>query len=149
MATNNKPNVQHFRVFGCPAIFKRYEISDKGIRKRNKYIQQGMRGIFVGIPDDSAGWLFYVPDARKTYISMDAIFDENFTSPLCMPDLPFKGSIRLRKIQNTILNQEAIKEETGLPSGEEETYPSDSDLPPPSSDKLINSEDDESILLHS
>ena len=66
-----------------------------------------------------------------------------------MPDLPFKGSIRLRKIQNTVLNQEAIKEETGLPSGEEETYPSDSDLPPPSSDKLINSEDDESILLRS
>ena len=48
-----------------------------------------MRGIFVGFPDDSAGWLFYVPSTKKTYISLDAVVDENFTSPLCMPDLPF------------------------------------------------------------
>ena len=30
MATNGKPPVKHFRVFGCPAIFKRYVINDKG-----------------------------------------------------------------------------------------------------------------------
>ena len=27
-----------------------------------------MRGIFVGIPDDAAGWLFYVPTARTTLL---------------------------------------------------------------------------------
>ena len=75
MATNRKPSVKHFRVFGCPAIFKRYVINDKGKTMKNKYTQQGVRGIFVGIPDDSAGWLFYVPDARQTYVSLDAIFD--------------------------------------------------------------------------
>ena len=26
-----------------------------------------------GLPDDSAGWLFYVPDAKRTFISMDAV----------------------------------------------------------------------------
>ena len=56
---------------------------------KNKYTQQGVRGIFVEIPDDSAGCLFYVPDARQTYVSLDAIFDEDFTSPLSMQDLPF------------------------------------------------------------
>ena len=45
-------------------------------------------GIFVGLPDDSAGWLFYVLEARSTYISLDAVFDEDFTSPISMPDPP-------------------------------------------------------------
>ena len=53
--------------------FKRYFINDKGKTMKNKYTQQGVRGIFVGIPDDSAGWLFHVPDARQTYVSLDAI----------------------------------------------------------------------------
>ena len=35
---------------------------------------------------------------------MDAIFDENFTSPLCMPDLPFQGALKLRGINTPILN---------------------------------------------
>ena len=55
MATSQKPAVNNFRVFGCPTIFKRYEVSDDGKRVWNKYTQQGMRGIFVGIPDDAAG----------------------------------------------------------------------------------------------
>ena len=54
-----------------------------------------MRGIFVGIPDDAAGWLFYVPIARRTYISMDAIFDESFTSPLALLDLPYQGDDKI------------------------------------------------------
>ena len=91
MSTGRKPIVRHFRIFGCPAIFKRYEISDKGTRIKNNHLQQGMRHIFVGLPDDSAGWLFYVPSTKRTYISLDATFDENFTSPLCMPGLPYQG----------------------------------------------------------
>ncbi len=54
LATSRKPAVKHFRVFGCPAVFKQYEVSESGKRVKNKYTQQGMRGIFVGIPDDSA-----------------------------------------------------------------------------------------------
>ena len=61
---------------------KKYEISDNGKMIKNKYIQQGIGGIFVGFPEDSSGWLFYVPDTKRTYISLDAVFDENFTSPL-------------------------------------------------------------------
>ena len=40
MVNGIKPNVRHFRVFGCPSIFKRYEISEGGKRTKNKYIQQ-------------------------------------------------------------------------------------------------------------
>ena len=99
-------------------IFKRYVIYDKGKTMKNKYTQQGVRGIFVGIPGDSAGWLFYVPDARQTYVSLDAIFNEDFTSPLSMPDLPFQGAIRLKSIKGSIKNKhhEDIIEHTGAPN---------------------------------
>ena len=65
-------------------------------RIKNKYVQQGIRAVFVGFPDDSSGWLFYVHSAERTYISIDAIFDEIFTPPLCKPDLHFQGALRLR-----------------------------------------------------
>ena len=86
MVSNIKQSVRHFRVFGCTSTFKRYEISKGGKRIKNKCIQQGIRGIFVDFPEDTSGCLFYVPSIRKTYISLDAVFDENFTSPLSMPD---------------------------------------------------------------
>ena len=35
---------------------------------KNKYVQQGVREIFVGIPDDSVDWIFYVPNAKKIHI---------------------------------------------------------------------------------
>ena len=89
LAFKRQPKVVHFKVFGCPAIFKRYEVSIDGKRTNNKYTQQGMRGIFIGIPDDSAGWMFYVPLIKKTYISLAATFDKIFASPLALSDLPF------------------------------------------------------------
>ena len=41
-------------------------MSYDGTRIKNKYLQKGMRGIFVGLPDDSAGCLFYVHSNKKT-----------------------------------------------------------------------------------
>ena len=62
---------------------------------------------------------------------MDAVFDEQFTSPLYLPDLPYQGAIRLRNVKACCLNSEPIIEYTGEPSGNNEHYPSDSDLPNP------------------
>ena len=64
-----------------PTSFQKYEFSDKGKRTKNKLSQQGVRGIFVGLPDDSDGWLFYVPGAKRTFTSIDAVFDPD-TRPL-------------------------------------------------------------------
>gem|GEM_PF-2876143 len=148
LATGRKPTVKHFRVFGCPAIFKRYEVSSDGKRIKNKYNQQGMRGIFVGIPDDASGWLFYVPSAKRSYISMDAVFDESFTSPLVLPDLPYQGAIKLRGFKNHVLNQDAQYEQTGPPSGTEETFPHDDyDMPRPTRKHTISDISD--LVTHS
>ena len=79
-----------------------------------------MCGIFVGIPDDAVGWLFYVPTARRTYIFMIAIFDASFTSPLVLPDLLYQGAIRLRDVTNQIPNQDVLMEYTSDPIGKAE-----------------------------
>ena len=131
VATNRKHTVKHFKVFGCPAVFKQYETYEKGKVIKNKYTQQGTCGIFVGVPDDSASWLFYVPDSKRTYISMDVEFDEQFTAPLCIPDLPYQGAIRLRNVESCKPNSDPIIEHTGDPSGENEQFLSDTDLPIP------------------
>ena len=131
MAFNKKPKVHHLRTFGCPAVFKRFEFSKDGKRTVNKYTQQGMRGIFVGIPDDSAGWLFYVSDLKQTYISMDASFDEGFTSPMILPDLPFGGALRLRTTTARNNYDNSNFEATGTSVDIEESYPQEHGLPMP------------------
>ena len=42
MAFQRLPKASHFRVFGCPAVFKRYKVSKEGKRIINKYAQQGI-----------------------------------------------------------------------------------------------------------
>ena len=97
-----------------------------------------MRGIFVGLPDDSAGWLFYVPSTKRTYISLDATFDENFTSPLSMPDLPYQGAIKIRNTELGNTNSEPLLEKTGGPTGIETSFPDNSGLPQPKADALVD-----------
>ena len=79
----------------------------------------------MGLPDDSAGWLFYAPEARRKYISLDDIFDEDFTSPSSMPNLPFQGTINLRDVKGhyNMKHSEPILEETGLVHGNNESFP--------------------------
>ena len=48
-----------------------------------KQLQKGCRGIFVGFPDNQAGWLFFVEHkigGSHLVISMDAVFDQHFLS---------------------------------------------------------------------
>ena len=56
---------------------------------------------------------------------LDAIFDENFTSSLSMPDLPFQGALKIRSINMQIPNIETLTEVTGPPTGENDIYQKD------------------------
>ena len=44
LLSGSKPNIKQFRVFGCPAVIKKYEFSDKGKRTKDKFSQQGITG---------------------------------------------------------------------------------------------------------
>ena len=79
----------------------------------------------------SAGCLFYNSDSKKTYKSIYAAFDEQFTSPLYLPDLPCQGAIRLQNIKSYRPISDPIIEHTGDPTGDNEYYPNNTDLPCP------------------
>ena len=53
--------------------------------------------------------------ARRACKSLDAIFDEDFTSPVSMSDLSFQGAMKLRNIKgwSNIKHSEPIIEEAG------------------------------------
>jgi hypothetical protein len=50
-----------------------------------------MRGIHVGIPRHSKGYLIYVPAMGRIYTSADVCFDENFNSTLAYEQNKFSG----------------------------------------------------------
>ena len=62
---------------------------------------------------------------------MDAVFDEEFTSPLCVPELPFTGAVRLRDIKYRYQAQDGIIEHTSGPVGDSQYYKNDDNLPLP------------------
>ncbi len=49
----------------------KYEFSDKGKRIKDKFSQQGIRGIFVGLPDVSNEWLLYVSIVKRIFTSLE------------------------------------------------------------------------------
>ena len=78
-----------------------------------------MRGIFVGLPDDSAGWLLYLPSIKKTYISLDVTFDENFIITLSVLDIPYQGVLRIRYTELDNTKSALLIEKAGSPLGSE------------------------------
>ena len=93
-----KPSLANFRVFGCPTFFKRYEPTFRNkLITYKQQLQRATRGIFLGFPDNSAGWLIYSPDQPQSLIiTRDAYFDEDFNSALCFDSKPFAGAIPIR-----------------------------------------------------
>ena len=60
-------------------------------------LQRASRGIFLGFPDNSTGWLVYSPEQPQSFIiTRDAYFDEDFNSALCFDSKPFAGAISIR-----------------------------------------------------
>jgi hypothetical protein len=70
---------------------------------RNKIItykqqlQLASRGIFLGFPDNSAGWLIYSPDQpQHLIVTRDALLTKDFNSALCFDSKPFAGAVPIR-----------------------------------------------------
>ena len=81
---------------------------------------------------------FYVPSVKRTYISLDATFDENFTSPLCMPDLPYQRAIKIRNTEVGNTNSEPLLERTVGPTGIETSFPANLGLSQTKADALVD-----------
>ena len=62
-----RPKIGNLRVFGCPAVRKRYSASERDATSTHMgrwNLQKGIRCIFIGLPENRAGWLFYSPNTR-------------------------------------------------------------------------------------
>ena len=139
-----KPNIKNLRVFGCPAVRKRYSASEQNTNSQQLSrwnLQKGIRCIFIGLPENRAGWLFYSSNTRlSTSISYDAVFDESFSTPIALSLPPFTGGVPYRNINTNALPRTPLydgqMEMTGdittiPPSTFETTQP----LPPTESDE--------------
>ena len=59
-----KPRVSHLRVFGCPIVARKLIITNnEGKTLRNKTSQCSVKGIFIGLPSNQQGYLFYMPQS--------------------------------------------------------------------------------------
>jgi len=80
--TGVRPDVSHFRVFGCPAYVHTPE------SQQRKLSEKAWKGIFVGYCTDSPAWKVYNPITRKVLHSRNVVFDESFGStPLPPPSV--------------------------------------------------------------
>jgi hypothetical protein len=74
--TSKKPDVSHFRVFGC--IYIRACSRQEEIKTRPK------KCIFIGYSLDQKGYRCFNPSIRKLQVNRDVLFDEmvSWYSPL-------------------------------------------------------------------
>ena len=68
--TRVKPNIGHFRIFGCPVYFHVPK------EKRSKLDPSRRKGTFVGYSDSSKAYRIYIPGQRQIEIRRDVTFEE-------------------------------------------------------------------------
>ena len=75
----SKPDVSHFRVFGCTAFVL---VKKDKCTQLQSYTQ---KCIFIGYPPDFKAWRFWNPVTQKEVISNTAEFDERYFPGLKKP----------------------------------------------------------------
>ena len=68
----SKPDVAHFRVFGCTA----YVHVKKD--KRKQLQSHSQKCVFIGYPSNYKAWVFWNPVSKKEIVSNSAEFDERY-----------------------------------------------------------------------
>jgi hypothetical protein len=76
-----KPRIQNFWIIFCPVtvtIAMKQHTDSKKFADHHTNPKPGIHGIHVGMPQNSARWLIYIPSTGTVVISVDAYFDEQF-----------------------------------------------------------------------
>ena len=135
-----KPKIKNLRVFGCPAVRKRYSASEQNTNSQQLSrwnLQKGIRCIFIGLPENRAGWLFYSSNTRlSTAVSYDAVFDESFSTPIALSVPPFTGGVPYRNINMSTTPRSELYDGQMEMTGDITTIPpstfeTNSEHPPP------------------
>eukprot|EP00253_Pinus_taeda_P033904 PITA_33904 len=115
--TSKKPDVSHFRIFGCPVYFHMPK------EKRNKLGACGKKGTFVGYNENSKAYRIYVPGQRDVEVSHDVTFHEDIALEKAR-DLPIPG----KENDNVAYKHVESMADESMPDVEGPTDPID---PPP------------------
>jgi transposase InsO family protein len=94
LCRGHKPAIRDFKVFGCPCVAKKYLATIDGSHQ-SKQTERGIRGVFIGFPENQKGFLIYVPGTRSICVSGDVFFDERFTSAIARTWQQFPDSLAL------------------------------------------------------
>ena len=81
--TGKKPDISHFRIFGCLAYVLVHKKKRKALQPHSK------KCIFVGYPEGVKAWKFWDPVSKQIIISSHAAFDEQ-----CFPGT-YSGPVQL------------------------------------------------------
>jgi hypothetical protein len=115
--TGVKPEVSHFRIFGCPIYIHVL------VEKRTKLEPSSRKGLFVGYSETSKAYKVYIPEQRKTVVSRDVKFEEDFASKKSHEPIPVTENEEQEapKVEPRSPKTPTISSSGQQPSGEEET----------------------------
>jgi hypothetical protein len=68
-----KPDISHFRVFGCTAY-----VHVQKDQRDGAFGHHMQKCVFLGYPEGYKGWRFYNPTTKKVIITERADFDERY-----------------------------------------------------------------------
>ena len=80
--TRSKPDLRMLRIWGCPC----WVVIPPN--QRRKLADKAWKGIFVGYPADTRGWLVFNPATRRTVVTKHVVFDETFGGRLSEEGIP-------------------------------------------------------------
>jgi transposase InsO family protein len=142
-----KPRINHFRVFGCPVVARKWSTPHT---TSSKQTERGIRGIFLGFDYNQKGYVFYSPGSRQIYISGDVLFDETFGTAIATTWRMHHDSLALRPLTSSIPTMETPIEETGAIDNFPIIAKEGNAAPPPAhaTSNAIDDDDDVSDLLH-
>ena len=111
---NKRPKVGKFRILFCPAIVRKHtsinNVKTPSIRATG---QKGFRGIFIGFPENMAGYELYIPSTRQIISSSDVVFDERFESCTGITNPPYREAMSLRPVVDFTSHFSTSHEHTG------------------------------------
>ena len=95
----HKPCLRRFRVMFCPCVINigdgtRGDQETGQVLNRRNNPERGIRGVHVGIPRSSAGWLVYIPSTGSILVSSDVVFDEDFLSTVAYTQSQIPGGVQ-------------------------------------------------------
>ena len=114
LATGVKPSIFHLRVlfFSCVLFIATAHVGKKAVNMRYQ-AQKCFCNIFIGIPHNQKGCLFYVPHKRNIISSYDVVFDESFSSALAYTSQPYAEAVDMRPYVSYIPYDTSSKEQSG------------------------------------